>query len=543
MRAGGAYALETLLTISGIASTFALDQSEIALHLHYGSDGSEADVVIPADHTAPWQHVKPQLSWAMDEKLPILHCDSLPRPAPAEDGDQIRLQFDLVAPTLWLLSRQEEVEASSMGCGGGFPARKNWLVRNGLIQRPVVNLYATLLGQALHEAARSRGWPWITTAPWPHGCGYAVCLAHDVDEVLHYDPQCGWRTLVHSLKRQEPRGIIRGLAFLIRGLWRQLVDGRDDPSWNFDDIMALEQTLGFRSTFYFVPLTTSGSRDPGYDVTQRRLSKVIADLNGGGWEVAVHGSFHSYLSGAQLRRERAQLEKVTGAQAQGIRQHYLRLSIPHTFRAQRQAGFVYDSSLGHSEMAGFRAGVAAPFSLFDAERDETLSLLELPLTVMDGTLFWELGCDQSSAVRRTLEMVSIVRQLRGMVTLLWHQRVVDQRRYPGWWAAYAAVLEHLQRDEAAWVTTASQVAQWWQRRRALTLRATLVEAGAQRLRLSYRTPCQIDGLCLKLWVPPDTQFSLLGARGRIVQRETGQALVHLDSLPEDTAFHLDICHQ
>jgi hypothetical protein len=70
--------------------------------------------------------------------------------------------------------------------------------------------------------------------------------------------------------------------------------------------------------------------------------------------------------------------------------------IPTGFvNAQGQRG---DATLGFNEALGFRAGEAAPYHPWDAGGRAPLTLIELPLSAMDGVLF----IDRISRLKRNL---------------------------------------------------------------------------------------------------------------------------------------------
>jgi peptidoglycan/xylan/chitin deacetylase (PgdA/CDA1 family) len=312
------------------------------------------------------------------------------------------------------------------------------------------------------------------------------------------------------------------------GIWGRRIRRMPDPAWQFERLMALEEESRFRSSFYFVPMATSARRDPAYDIASGRLREIIGQLRDGGWEVGVHGSFRSPRDSKQLRRERERLEAILGDSVTGIRQHYLQFGGIEMFRAQAQAGYVYDTTVGYRETVGFRAGVACPFHPFDVERKEPLALLELPLTIMDGALFWHLKDDASQAVDRTKALLHTSQDLYGLTVLLWHQRVGDERRYPGWWQAYRQVIHHLATDERAWVTSAAEVARWWLAREKIRV-STNVNA-ASRICWSCHTPQAIEGLTLKVWTGRDRDIIVDGAQAKVETGEKGEVWIRLNPL-------------
>jgi peptidoglycan/xylan/chitin deacetylase (PgdA/CDA1 family) len=296
-------------------------------------------------------------------------------------------------------------------------------------------------------------------------------LSHDVDDVAHASFRDVWRLLRQS---SGPRSyaLRAGLTGLRRSLARR--PGRSDPYWTFDRWMAEEERRGFRSSWYFCP--PEPARRHEYDAlyhTRDRLrfegrTITVAELmrvtRGRGHEVGLHGSYLSPDDGDELGRQRDQIARASGAEPAGIRQHFLRFGIGTTWRAQRRAGFAYDSTLGYNEAVGFRAGVAAPFRPWDPESGVPHDVWELPLTLMDGTLFRTLKLDGARASDRVRLHLDEVERVGGLAVLLWHPNSADRGLFPGWWDCYLATLDELQRRRA-WIAPAAELLEWWRSRR------------------------------------------------------------------------------
>ncbi len=103
-----------------------------------------------------------------------------------------------------------------------------------------------------------------------------------------------------------------------------------------------------------------------------------------------------------------------------MRQHFLRLDIPLTWRNHEAAGLDHDSSLGYADQIGFRAGTCREYPLFDLLESRPLRLRERPLIVMDATLFGYLGLGLDEAASRTRTIVDACRRHRGDAVLLYH---------------------------------------------------------------------------------------------------------------------------
>lgn len=278
---------------------------------------------------------------------------------------------------------------------------------------------------------------------WPGKKAFAVCLTHDVDRVR--------RTYQYITKS--------GQGKLRRAQGRL---GFGNPYWCFPKIMALEDKFKVRSTFFFLqeskrmnPLkpkewVLSGGK---YKFSDKKVSEIIRVLDRNGWEIGLHGSYESGRNENLLREEKEQLEHVLGDAVIGIRQHYLRLEIPDTWKSQQRVGFLYDASFGFTDRIGFRDNRHLPFYPIEG------SFLEIPLTLMDGALFGD--CDEEDAVwGKCLNLIETAERRGGLLTVLWHQRVFDENDFPGWSGVYAAIIEECMKRDAYFGTCKDMCDLW-----------------------------------------------------------------------------------
>src|SRR5262249_55618360 len=127
-------------------------------------------------------------------------------------------------------------------------------------------------------------------------------------------------------------------------------------------------------------------RATAYDIFD--IPASAATLLGTRCEVGVHGidSWHSSEKG---RQELAAVKSVAAQPEMGVRMHWL-LTGPGTAAALESAGYSYDSTSGYNETIGYRSGTTQVFCLPGAQ-----TLLELPLHIQDGALFYPQRLDLS----------------------------------------------------------------------------------------------------------------------------------------------------
>jgi hypothetical protein len=200
-----------------------------------------------------------------------------------------------------------------------------------------------------------------------------------------------------------------------------------------------------------------------------RIADVMHTLADEGFDVGLHGSFRSAVEPGTLASERDALQRATGLPVTTTRQHFLHWDVRRTPRAQEEAGFRVDTTLGFNRVVGFRAGTSFPFHQFDAEGSGRLGLLEVPLVIQDVALFREQGprleLERACSVAR--ELIDAVEAVGGVVTLLFHP---DRFVEPDWLALYEWCLDYAL-ERRAWVTSLAHVDDWWRRRESQLLDA------------------------------------------------------------------------
>jgi peptidoglycan/xylan/chitin deacetylase (PgdA/CDA1 family) len=429
---------------------------------------ADCAAVIPADEWPRWELAA--LRVARFEGEPLL-CDRADVPSPASERELPRPWLRSIA---FMLGREEEVldpRRDQWECYSGFYSRMHEL---GVLDRPLINGHAAQLERRIERWCARRNARLERVPRWKGGARFAVALTHDVDDLTLYSLKHAFR-LLRQAREPSSYAFRAGLSSAARTIARGIQRG--DPYWNFHRWVTEEERHGFRSTFYFCPPDPRirHEYDPTYrlndtlefDGERLTLARMLALLVERGWEVGLHGSYESHLDAEELARQRAQIERAAGRPVAGIRQHFLRFDVRETFAAQERAGFAYDATLGYNEAIGFRAGIAAPFHPWNLAERRPHALLELPLTVMDGTLFRTLRLDGPKAARAVRDHLDQVEKVGGLAVLLWHPNAADEEHFPGWWESYRATLDHLATREA-WVTTAGEIASWWREREAAT---------------------------------------------------------------------------
>ncbi len=271
---------------------------------------------------------------------------------------------------------------------------------------------------------------------WPNGSEYAVALTHDVDNIE--------RPLKHIIRirnRFRPWDLFLHVVGL-RSLYK-----------NIGYAANIERKLGVRSTFFL--LTSNYSLG--------NIANEVKRLRYLGWEFGLHGGEGTHDSENLLAEDIRRFVSELGFRPEGLREHYLKFDFDKTWGIAERNLISYDSTVGNTNKLGFRIGICTPFHPPDKEW-KMMKIMELPLVLMDTTLWGYLKRDEAHGLRDVVEMKERVRSVGGLFTILWHTESLRMRGG----RIYPRILDMLKQDNA-YVSNAGNVARWWKRRRKARL--------------------------------------------------------------------------
>ncbi len=352
----------------------------------------------------------------------------------------------------------------------------------------------SFLASLERSAIKENGF-FVRKARWPDAAPLAVCLTHDVDNIE--------RPREHILKVKE-RFSRADLA-----KWKK---GLVSLYYNLELIGEKEGAEGFRSSFYLM--------SANYPLEKvRATSRRLHDK---GWEVGLHGDFGTHDSATEMNEAVQRLKSGIGIRPRGLREHYLRFDFAKSWEVMEGAGFDYDTTVGNTDRLGFKLGLATPFHPPDGGW-RPMRLLELPLSLMDTTLWGYLKKSESEGLQDVMRSMAMVEQVEGLFTLLWHQESVRMRGGRIYWK----ILKEIRGRKNVFVGSGADIAKWWRAREV-----PLKVAGSGRLiTLGGRPP---KGLTLILKTKAGAKVKVAG--GSVSKEGAGKLLVR----PSGPAFKMEM---
>ena len=360
------------------------------------------------------------------EKIPVIYGEK--NPEIIQEESIIKIGIDIFGSAFFMLTRYEEVVLKDeKDIHGRFPATASLALKEGFLTRPIVNEYVEILWSALvkidPELVRKER-------------KFELVLTHDVDKpfkFLFMSPKRFVKLLAADiLKHRSLKKVFSDLGSFIavkRG------DVEKDPYNTFSKIMDFSESIGLKSHFYFIAENYGKILNSDYDLENEKIIEIIENIKKRGHIAGLHVSYDAAHDAEKMKKEAEKFRKVS--EKAGIntglfeaRHHFLRVSVPESWRIMEECGIKRDLSLSFADHAGFRCGVCREYPLFDLVSGRRLELKELPLIVMECSVIDERYMNKGVGEKSFEFIKSLMNTTAlfgGQFVLLWHnQRFEDE---------------------------------------------------------------------------------------------------------------------
>lgn len=335
------------------------------------------------------------------------------------EGD---MGFDIFSAVFYLLSRYEEYMPHTKDMYGRYAHENSLAYREKFLDRPLVNEWMRLFAQSLQNKfpelkLRKPLFSFIPT--------------YDIDEAWSFK---------HKTWARSAGGALRDL---LTGKWKRVsqrrkvlnnmeADPYDAVAW-MDD---LHRPSELKPHYFFLVAEQNGKYDKNTLPAETAMQTLIRH-HADKYAVGLHPSWQSGDDASLLSDEKARLEKISGLKITASRQHYIRFSMPDTYRRLLAAGITEDYSMGYGSINGFRASVASPFYWYDLAKEEETTLKLFPFCFMDANCYYEQQQDAAGAYTEMKNYYEKVKAVDGLFISIWHNTFLGtEKRFEGWKEAY-----------------------------------------------------------------------------------------------------------
>ena len=354
--------------------------------------------------------------------LPIIYGEKIHPDFFYKNEGKTYLDIDIFGSCFFMLTRYEELVLNRCDRYDRFLYQESIAYKAGFLNRPIVNEYVELLWCAIKGYAPD--WQRKNRA-------FRVIPTHDIDKPFGMMYDSVKQISRHFAGDLLIRKNIASVFNRIKGLWNVIFFKQhviEEAKKTFEFIFDLSEKYGLRDMFFFMNSRKSWM-DGNYTVNEPEVQKLIQEVISKGHMVGLHPSFVSYKDANHIFLEtesmRAVLRDLDLPDITGARQHYLRWSNPETWQSYEDAGIPIDTTLSYAGHIGFRSGTCYAHSVYNLISRTHLKLKELPLVIMDGTLFEYMRLDKKKAMDESLELAFRCRRYQGDFVILWHNTTLD----------------------------------------------------------------------------------------------------------------------
>lgn len=339
------------------------------------------------------------------------------------------LPFDIFSASFYLLSRYEEYLPHEKDQYGRYAHTNSTAYKEGFLTSPVINEWMYMLEAELRERCSAMRFRIKRAA-------FSFVPTYDVDEAYSYLHKPVWKNVLaffrDLLQSKFEQVVERGNVYTGR---------KADPYDTFDWIESLHKKYNLNPAWFFLTIVKRGRYDKNLGAGSnalRRLYQRIAAENTTG----LHPSWQSGDEEDLLEKELDTLERIIQKPVTISRNHYLRFSVPHTYRRLIRAGIQHDYSMAYGNANGFRASYARPFYWYDLERESRTELIIHPFCFMEATSFFNQSNSVEEAAAELQRYYDVVKKVNGELVTLFHNHfLTEQPQWVQWREMYAAFLE------------------------------------------------------------------------------------------------------
>lgn len=340
--------------------------------------------------------------------------------------------FDVFSAIFFLVSRYEEYLPFRPDKYGRFPHDASLAFKENFLDIPLVNIWLIDFKNAL----RGRFPELIFRLK-----DFKFIPSYDIDMAYSYKYKGALRNL---------GGFFYAFA---KGQWKYLLDRWDvlfnnkkDPFDSYEWLDSLHLYCRTRAYYFFLVAKKQRGVDKNISTAKQEMQSLI-EYHAGGYTVGIHPSWQSGDEEAVLMEEVDLLQEIIKMPVKYSRQHYLRMSLPETYRKLIDVGIEKDFSLGYGSSNGFRASFASSFYWYDLKSEKKTKLMLFPFCFMDATSYYENRSDPQTAFNELMEYYRKIKSVNGLMITIWHNQFFgSDPAFAGWKEVYEVFLK----DQIYW---------------------------------------------------------------------------------------------
>lgn len=333
------------------------------------------------------------------------------------------LSNDIIAASFFMLTRWEEKINSVKDRHNRFLAKESFAYKNNFIEKPIVNEY----GDFLFSVLRLMGYQGFRKKS-----DFSILPTHDIDFAYYYKNKfTAFKKLIYHFIKRKSTLILSDINF---------IKTKNDPYDSYNLLMDDAEKLNTKAHFFFMNGGKS-YHDNNYQIHEAKLKVILNNIKNRGHRIGIHPSYNSYNDLSQFQMELDDLQNKIDYKISFGRQHFLRFDVSETWNVWEKSHMEWDSTMGYSDVIGFRCGICQSFPVFDFNKRERLKLMEKPLMLMDVTLKDYSTLSPVEAIVKVESLMNTVKKHHGEFVYLWHNSSFTLDNWEAYKPVYDSIIQ------------------------------------------------------------------------------------------------------
>lgn len=367
-----------------------------------------------------------------DENIPFLfHSFSNNLYDCRYDQNQVVINVDIFSSAFYFLSLWQEYYSKERDIHNRYCGKFSLQHEINMLNKPIVTVYFNIILSILSKHFKIK----------IRDNKVVLALSHDIDYIKKWSLGIIYRETVQYFLLNKKKELLRKRVKRLKHFLKAFFDKNDPYRNSFIKMLNYEIKNDIKSTYFFKSGTTS-KHDVSYSFKNKFLLKMVSELKEKGFDIGLHPSYNAYNNETIMQKELLKLKEAVDIDRPGVREHFLRYDVKSTPMIHSNLNFIYDSSLGYHDLEGYRTGYSFPHKLFDLKNNKTLNIIEVPLVIMDSTLEYYRNLDSEKAKAVIQQMINILKNYGGILTLLIHNTCYDDLDYKGWGILYEEIVKY-----------------------------------------------------------------------------------------------------
>lgn len=361
------------------------------------------------------------------------------------------IRKDIISSAFYFLSCWDEY-VDNCEDGKRFEIEHSIQFKNDFLDIPVVDRYCSIFSRGISIILPE----YYKSFIWKKDNKFTLSISHDIDYWEYWSDKFLKDTFDYNMKRFKKNPLNASYKLIFHFIDKKIF--KQNTSKRNKKLLQKEKKMSVRPTCFFL------AKEDFEDERQNYFSEKIKKFNKLNTTIGLHASREAAYN-LDILQDEVNAFKNYGIQVKGIRFHYLAFNYQKTFRNLEYLGITFDSTLGFWENIGFRAGISFPFYPYNLEENRPFRVLEIPLIVMDMTMFSKksMNLSPNKAKKRLRKLIDKTQKSNGHISLLFHNTMFEPIDYPGWSNVFWNTLKYAKRKKG-WLCSPNQLFNYWKRK-------------------------------------------------------------------------------